>query len=492
MSTPTTVPSTPTIEPGRLVGGRYVLLAPVGRGGSGSVWRAHDQLLDREVAVKRLRGGPALDAVRERMVRERAHREGRVAARLHHPRLAAIYDMTELDGEVCLVMEYLDSPSLADLLRREGPLSAARVAAIGAQIAEGLGAMHGRGIVHRDIKPANIMVGPDDTVTVTDFGIAVIDAELGAGGHLFAGTPGYMAPELARREPPSAAADLFSLGATLYTALVGTPPPSGGDPALEFTAAGVRPPTHATERLGQALRALLDQDPQRRPSATAAARLLTAAAERTTGPAKRSSAAERSNPPVGAQTRTEIAIDRDAAPSRPLPSIGVPALVGRGSPATPGHRAAPGHPGGRHRAVLAASRRPSRRVVGVVAGLAGVLGAAGLVTLAAEPRQEPPRASPAAPLATPPLPAAGPPIVPAPSSRGTSTSVEEVASASAPRSETSRDTAAQASLSEGDDSGIGDEAGGDDNEDGGGGDPNGHGNGNGNGHGRGHGRGHGG
>ena len=481
MSTPTTVPSTPTIEPGRLVGGRYVLLAPVGRGGCGSVWRAHDQLLDREVAVKRLRGGPALDAVRERMVRERAHREGRVAARLHHPRLAAIYDMTELDGEVCLVMEYLDAPSLADLLRREGPLSAARVAALGAQIAEGLEAMHGRGIVHRDIKPANIMVGPDDTVTVTDFGIAVIDAELGAGGHLFAGTPGYMAPELARGDAPAAAADLFSLGATLYTALVGTPPPDGGD--------GVRPPTHATERLGQALRALLDHDPQRRPSATAAARLLTAAAKRTTGPAGRSSAAERSDPAVGAQTRIEIAIDRDATPSRPLPSIGVPALVGRGSPAAPGHRAAPGHPGGRHRAVLAASRRRSRRVVGVVAGLAGVLGAAGLVTLAAEPRQEPPRASPAAPLATPPLPA-GPPIVPAPSSRGTSTSVEEVASASAPRSETSRDTAAQAALSEGEDSGIGDEAGGDDDGDRGGGDPNGNGNGNGNG--RGHGRGHGG
>lgn len=134
MSTPTSVPNAlgdglATIEPGRRVAGRYLLLAPVGRGGSGAVWRAHDELLDRDVAIKRLHGGRALDAARARQVRDRAHREGRVAARLHHPRLAAIYDMTELDGEVCLVMEYLDAPSLADLLRREGPLSAARVAA---------------------------------------------------------------------------------------------------------------------------------------------------------------------------------------------------------------------------------------------------------------------------------------------------------------------------------------------------------------------------
>ncbi|MDD7937961.1 protein kinase [Actinomycetospora lutea] len=492
MSTPTTVPSTPTIEPGQVVGGRYVLLAPVGRGGSGSVWRAHDQLLDRDVAVKRLRGGSALDAVRERMIRERAHREGRVAARLHHPRLAAIYDMSELDGEVCLVMEYLDAPSLADLLHRDGPLPAARVAAIGAQIAEGLAAMHERGIVHRDIKPGNVMIGPDDTVTVTDFGIAVIDAELGAGDRLFAGTPRYMAPELVRGDPPTAAADLFSLGATLHTALLGTPPPDGGDPALEPAAAGVRP-THDPQRLGQALRALLEHDPQRRPSATAAARLLTAAAESSPGPAGRSSAAERPDPPVGAHRRTEIATDGDAARSGPMPLAGVPAPAGGGSPATPEHRTAPGHVGGRHRAVLAASWRPSRRVVGVVAGLAGVFGAAGLVTLAAEPRQEPPPASSAAPLAALPLPpAAGPPIVPVPPSSGTPTSVEEVVSAASPRSETSRSTAARAAPADGDDSAIAEDSGGDGG--GGGGTPKGHGNGNGrgNGNGNGNGRGHGG
>ena len=161
MSTPSMGPSASvTIQPGRLVAGRYLILSRVGRGGSGSVWRAHDELLDRDVAIKRLHGGRALAEVHSRIFRVRAHREGRVAARLHHPRLAAIYDLIELDGEVCLVMEDVAAPSLADLLDRKGPLPAARVAAIGAQIAEGLAAMHRRGVVHRDVKPANIMVGP--------------------------------------------------------------------------------------------------------------------------------------------------------------------------------------------------------------------------------------------------------------------------------------------------------------------------------------------
>ena len=286
MSTPTSVPSAiwdarATIEPGRRVAGRYLLLAPVGRGGSGSVWRAHDELLDRDVAIKRLHGGHAFDESRARQVRERAHREGRVAARLHHPRLAAIFDMTELDGEVCLVMEYVAAPSLADLLDREGLLPPARVAAIGAQVADGLCAMHGRGIVHRDVKPANIMIGHDDVVTVTDFGIAVVDTDPGTSDQLVAGTPHYMAPELARGGIATAAADVFSLGATLYAALEGTPPAGDGGNALEVlsrVATGHVQPARRAGDLTPVLRTLLDHDPTRRPSAAEAARMLAALA----------------------------------------------------------------------------------------------------------------------------------------------------------------------------------------------------------------------
>jgi eukaryotic-like serine/threonine-protein kinase len=434
MSTPTTMLSDAvTLEPGHLVAGRYLLLARVGRGGSGSVWRAHDELLDRDVAIKRLRAGRVLTDVHTRKIRDRAHREGRVAARLHHPRLAAIYDMTELDGEVCLVMEYVAAPSLADLLERRGPLRAARVAAIGAQIAEGLTAMHRCGIVHRDVKPANVMVGPGDTVTVTDFGIAIIHADLGEDDHLVAGTPNYMAPEVACGDVPTAAADMYSLGATLYAALEGAPPrPEAGHVLDVPSGAGadaVRP-ARRNERLDALLTTLLDLDPQRRPNAAAVARLLAdasgadAAGDATTW----SSPVGRSDP-----STTMTLTPEDAGPT--------PAAAGGGLTAAAA---------GRHRAALAARWRPSRRVVAVGAGLVGVLGAAGFLTLAHEPAPAPPVATPVLGPASAP-PSAGPPIVPLTPSIATSTPVEEVASAAPPSSVSSRGTTAQAAGSGGDD-----------------------------------------
>jgi eukaryotic-like serine/threonine-protein kinase len=437
MSTPMTMLSDAvTLEPGHLVAGRYLLLARVGRGGSGSVWRAHDKLLDRDVAIKRLHGGRALTDVQTRKIRDRAHREGRVAARLHHPRLAAIYDMTELDGEVCLVMEYVAAPSLADLLERRGTLRAARVAAIGAQIAEGLAAMHRCGIVHRDVKPANVMVGPGDTVTVTDFGIAIIHADLGEDDHLVAGTPNYMAPEVACGDVPTAAADMYSLGATLHAALEGGPPRPGAD-----VPEGVHP-TRRSERLASLLNALLDHDPQRRPSAASVARLLAvvSGADAADDATTRSSPVERSAP------STTMALTPEDAGRTPAATAGA----------------------GRHRAALTARWRPSRRVVAVGASLVGVLGAAGFLTLAHGPAPAPPVASPVLGPASAP-PSAGPPIVPLTPTTATSTSVEEVASAAPPSSASSRGTTAQGAGSGGDDSDPPGEARGDERGGGGGG-----------------------
>jgi eukaryotic-like serine/threonine-protein kinase len=430
MSTPTSVPNAlgdglATIEPGRRVAGRYLLLAPVGRGGSGAVWRAHDELLDRDVAIKRLHGGRALDAARARQVRDRAHREGRVAARLHHPRLAAIFDMVELDGEICLVMEYVAAPSLADLLDREGPLAPARVAAIGAQIAEGLAAMHDRGIVHRDVKPANVMIGADDVVTVTDFGIAVVDTDPATADQLVAGTPHFMAPELARGGVATAAADVFSLGATLYTALEGRPPSGAGGNALEVlsrVATGVVQPTERAGHLSPLLQTLLDADPTRRPAAVEAARLL---------------AGEGGFRAAG-----------DPEPRTGPIALAVPATPARTRPGTPA--AAP----------AAYGWRPGRRVLAVGAGLVGVLGAAGVAGVVAAPSgtvDPTPVAAPAAgvPLAALPVPVAAPPVIPAaPSSAAasttsrstaTSTPVEEVASESGSRR--GREASRQASAS---------------------------------------------
>jgi eukaryotic-like serine/threonine-protein kinase len=401
MSTPTSVPNAlgdghATIEPGRRVAGRYLLLAPVGRGGSGAVWRAHDELLDRDVAIKRLHGGRALDATRARLVRDRAHREGRVAARLHHPRLAAIFDMVALDGEICLVMEYVAAPSLADLLEREGPLAPARVAAVGAQIAEGLAAMHERGIVHRDVKPANVMIGADDVVTVTDFGIAVVDTDPATADQLVAGTPHFMAPELARGGVATAAADVFSLGATLYTALEGRPPSGGGGNALEVlsrVATGVVHPTQRAGHLTPLLQTLLDADPAHRPAATEAARLLAGEAEL--------QAADDPDPRTGPITLPAPAIPAEMPPrTRPGTSTGAPASRGW---------------------------RPGRRTLAVGAGLVGVLGVAGVAGVLGAPSDgaDPvPAAAPAAgvPLAALPVPVAAPPVIPAsPSSAATST-----------------------------------------------------------------------
>ncbi|GAA4896818.1 serine/threonine-protein kinase [Actinomycetospora straminea] len=485
MTTPTSVPvalgdGRATIEPGRLVAGRYLLLAPVGRGGSGSVWRAHDELLDRDVAIKRLHGGRALDAHRARLVRERAHREGRVAARLHHPRLAAIFDMTELDGEVCLVMEYVAAPSLADLLDREGPLPPVRVAAIGAQIAEGLAAMHARGIVHRDVKPANVMIGLADTVTVADFGIAVIDAEPGTADQLVAGTPHFMAPELARGGPATAAADVFSLGATLYAALEGAPPAGDGGNALEVlsrVASGVVAPARRAGDLTPVLRALLDPDPAGRPDAARAARLL---AGRDVGP---ETGALLASAPADDDARGTVTAvhadllgegtpagpsgdatgdptgdpDADEARTGPLllpghvrPAARSAARPAVGSAAGPGARPAtraltPVAPPSRR------SRRPARRVVAVGAGLVGVLGAAGVVAASTSSSDPVPLAAPETPAPAP-VPVAAPPVVPvAPPSttaprRATSTAddVEEVASTSPSASRRSRDAADRA------------------------------------------------
>ncbi|MFC5141063.1 protein kinase [Actinomycetospora rhizophila] len=466
MSTPTSVPNAlgdarATIEPGRLVAGRYLLIAPVGRGGSGSVWRAHDELLDRDVAIKRLHGGRALDAQRARQIRDRAHREGRVAARLHHPRLAAIFDMTELDGEVCLVMEYVAAPSLADLLDREGSLPPVRVASIGAQIAEGLAAMHERGIVHRDVKPANVMIGAGDAVTVTDFGIAVVDTDPATADQLVAGTPHYMAPELARGGTATAAADVFSLGATLYAALEGAPPAGDGGNALEVlsrVATGVVTPARRAGDLTPVLRALLDHDPARRPDAARAARML-ASHDADAGPPTGVGpvVAVRSDL-LGADVTPEP-LAADDARTGPLRLPGrVAARAGTATAAVPRGRATrmvtPVDAGADRPARAARIGRPTRRVAAVGAGLVGVLGAAGIVAAATGTSDPTPVAAPdtAAPPAPMPVPVAAPPVIPAgptttPSRAtrsATADDVEEVASSTrATSARRSRDASAE-------------------------------------------------
>ncbi|GAA5106907.1 serine/threonine-protein kinase [Haloechinothrix salitolerans] len=268
-----------------LIAGRYRLRAMLGRGAMGVVWQAVDQRLHRTVALKQL-SQPNVDPQHAEQSRQRAMREGRIAARLHHPNAVAVHDVEIDNGMPVLIMEYLPSRSLADVLAEHGRLSPADVAHIGAQVASALSAAHAAGIVHRDVKPANILITDDGTAKLTDFGIshAAGDVALTQTG-MFAGTPAYLAPEIALGHRPTPAADVYSFGSTLYAALEGSPP--FGDDAenplalLHVIAAGqVRQPQHAAE-LTPVLAAMLNADSSRRLNAgqvTEALRAATAGA----------------------------------------------------------------------------------------------------------------------------------------------------------------------------------------------------------------------
>ncbi|MGW6696811.1 serine/threonine-protein kinase [Nocardia sp. NPDC055049] len=229
----------------RLIAGRYRLTDPIGTGAMGVVWRATDVRLRRTVAVKQVLLAPGLTGTQALEGKLRAMREGRIAARLHHPNAITVFDVAEEDGQPWLVMEYMNAPSLAVKLAGGVTLPPIEVAGIGAQAAAALSAAHDAGIMHRDVKPANLLVGDDGTVKLTDFGIshATGDVTVTATGFL-AGTPAYLAPEIARGDNPKPAADVFALGSTLYAASEGAPPFGEGDnplAVLHAVARGVVP-----------------------------------------------------------------------------------------------------------------------------------------------------------------------------------------------------------------------------------------------------------
>src|SRR6476661_1602948 len=219
----------PLTSPGRLVAGRYRLLSQIGGGGMGTVWLAQDELLGRHVAIKQVLSPASVSPQEADQQRQRALREGRIAARLSHPHAISVYDVALESGQPWLVMEYLPSRSLAEVLSADGVLRGDLVAQIGAQVADAMAATHAAGIVHRDIKPANVLIGEgvpvEGLVKITDFGIshASGDVTLTQTGQI-TGTPAFLAPEVAQGREMTEASDVYSLGATLYTCLEGQPP----------------------------------------------------------------------------------------------------------------------------------------------------------------------------------------------------------------------------------------------------------------------------
>ncbi|WP_105969564.1 serine/threonine-protein kinase [Streptomyces geranii] len=271
-------PGPPTSGVGRVIAGRYLLLNQLGSGGMGHVWLAHDQRLACEVALKEIVFRDPAEAADDRAARvARARAEARHAAVLRgNPNVVTVHDVLEHEGLPWIVMEYVTGAlDLRDLVDTRGPLAPAECARIGLAVLDALTAGHEQGIMHRDVKPANILLAPDRTgtpyarVLLTDYGISV-QPDAGETRYTLStalvGTAGYLAPERATGGPPTAAADLFSLGCTLYYAVEGIGPFERDTHLAEITAVVMeepRPPEQAGA-LGPLLEAMLTKDPARR------------------------------------------------------------------------------------------------------------------------------------------------------------------------------------------------------------------------------------
>ncbi|MDH2391467.1 serine/threonine-protein kinase [Streptomyces sp. HNM0663] len=210
---------------GRLIAGRYRLLGPLGEGGMGVVWRARDELLGREIAVKEVRAPAALGAVDERRLYARLEREAWAAARVSHRNVVTVHDVAMQDGRPWIVMELVRGLALSDVLEAEGPLPPRRAAHIGAEVLAALRAAHAAGVLHRDVKPGNVLIANDGRVVLTDFGIATVEGstQLTMTGELV-GSPEFLAPERALGREPGPESDLWSLGVLLYAAVEGSSP----------------------------------------------------------------------------------------------------------------------------------------------------------------------------------------------------------------------------------------------------------------------------
>jgi hypothetical protein len=271
------------------VANRYRLLAELGYGPMGTVWRAHDDRLDRAVAVKELRLPVTVTEADPAVFVERMLRSARATAQLGHPSIAEIYDVIVEHGRPWVVMELVRAPDLGQVVAQNGPLPPERVTEIARRLLDALGAAHNAGILHRNIKPSNVLLAEDGQVRLTDF--AVVHPAVAAGaspdfGRLQSRVPssGYVAPEVAQGGEPTSKSDLWSLGATLYTAVEGHSPQdrrgttlTPGMPASEDPP----PPQRAGSPLSSVIMGLLERNPAvRLTHARAADRLERATAPR--------------------------------------------------------------------------------------------------------------------------------------------------------------------------------------------------------------------
>ncbi len=228
--------------------GRYEVLAELGRGAMGLVYRARDPQLDRVVAIKTVRRDLGLPPEEYAEFKQRFYQEANAAGRLSHPNLVAVHDVVELDGVPYMVMEYVDGRTLAEVIASEGPLPPQRAVALVVQVCRALDYAHARGVVHRDIKPGNVLVDRHDVAKVSDFGIARLPGSQVTRTGVLLGTPAYMAPELLGGRSPDGRSDLFSVGVALYETLTGVNPFNADDLATIVARIVNETPAPARER----------------------------------------------------------------------------------------------------------------------------------------------------------------------------------------------------------------------------------------------------
>ncbi|WP_188304995.1 serine/threonine-protein kinase [Streptomyces sp. CBMA123] len=253
-----------------MIGGKYRLLYDLGAGGFGRVWKARDEYLDVDVAIKEVWLPSAQSEAERAQILARATREARNSAKLRdHPNIITVYDVVTHDGRPWIVMQLVVGYSLEQYTRHRGPLPASKVAEVARALLRALDAAHKRGIIHRDVKPANVMLSTDGTTLLADFGIArherdtVITAE-----GTFIGSPEYMAPERLRGEADLPSSDLFSLGATLFQAIEGFSPFRRDTVAASMSAVlhdEPLPLKRAKDPLARLIGRALSKEPQERP-----------------------------------------------------------------------------------------------------------------------------------------------------------------------------------------------------------------------------------
>ncbi|MFI6658203.1 serine/threonine-protein kinase [Streptomyces sp. NPDC050523] len=319
---------------GQLVAGRYRLADSIGSGGMGRVWRAHDEVLHRAVAIKELTAALYVSESDQDRLLARTRAEARAAARINHSAVVTVHDVLEHDGRPWIVMELVEGYSLADAVKERGRVEPAEAARIGMWVLRALRAAHSAGVLHRDVKPGNVLIGHDGRVLLTDFGIAQIegDSTITRTGEVV-GSVDYLAPERVRGHDPGPASDLWALGATLYTAVEGRSPFRRTSPLSTMQAVveeDAAEPQFAGP-LGPVMAALLHKDPAARPGAVEAEQMLAEVAE-----GRRSNAAQAYVPTqhVGPRYETAANTGPQTGSSTPYPPATAPTMLGpNGMPA---------------------------------------------------------------------------------------------------------------------------------------------------------------